>query len=127
MDKGSPIGQFEPKNYKEALKEIEVVQEEIHKFERLKVWELVYRPDYIMLINLKWIFKVKLDKFGGVLKNKARLVAKGFRQEERIDFKESFTPVAKIEAIRIFVENTAHKNLTIYQMDVDVSSCRLLF
>ncbi|GJT71853.1 retrovirus-related pol polyprotein from transposon TNT 1-94 [Tanacetum coccineum] len=61
---------------------------------------------------------VKLDKFGVVLKNKARLVAKGFFQEEGIDFEEYFAPVAQIEAIRIFVANTAHKNMTVYQMDV---------
>ncbi|GJU34089.1 retrovirus-related pol polyprotein from transposon TNT 1-94 [Tanacetum coccineum] len=54
----------------------------------------------------------------GVLKNKARLIAQGFRQEERINFEESFAPVARIEAIRIFVANAAHKNMTIYQMDV---------
>ncbi|GJT92899.1 retrovirus-related pol polyprotein from transposon TNT 1-94 [Tanacetum coccineum] len=92
----------EPKNYKEALKEscwIEAMQEEIYEFERLQVWELVPRPYYIMLINLKWIFKVKLDEVGDVLKNKARLVGKGFRQEEGIDVEESFAPVARIEAI----------------------------
>ncbi|GKA75556.1 retrovirus-related pol polyprotein from transposon TNT 1-94 [Tanacetum coccineum] len=61
---------------------------------------------------------VKIDEFGEVLKNKARLVAQGLRQEEGIDFEESFAPVAKIEAIRIFVANAAHKNMTIYQMDV---------
>ncbi|GJW36753.1 retrovirus-related pol polyprotein from transposon TNT 1-94, partial [Tanacetum coccineum] len=61
---------------------------------------------------------VKTDESGGVLKNKARLVAQGFRQEEGIDFKESFAPVARIEAIRIFVVNATHKNMTIYQMDV---------
>ncbi|GJU14701.1 retrovirus-related pol polyprotein from transposon TNT 1-94 [Tanacetum coccineum] len=71
-----------------------------------------------MLINLKWIFKVKLDKVGGVLKQKARLVAKGFRQEEGIDFEESFPPVARIEAIQIFVVNAAYKDMSVYQMDV---------
>ncbi|GJW33404.1 retrovirus-related pol polyprotein from transposon TNT 1-94 [Tanacetum coccineum] len=71
-----------------------------------------------MIISLKWIYKVKLDEYGDVLKNKARLVAKGYRQEERIDFKESFAPVARIEAIRIFIANAASKNITIYQMDV---------
>nr|GEW22066.1 retrovirus-related Pol polyprotein from transposon TNT 1-94 [Tanacetum cinerariifolium] len=65
--------------------------------------------------SLKWIYKVKLDEYGDVQKNKARLVAKGYRQEEGIGFKESFAPVARIEAIRIFV---ASKNMTIYQMDV---------
>ncbi|GJY84657.1 retrovirus-related pol polyprotein from transposon TNT 1-94 [Tanacetum coccineum] len=61
---------------------------------------------------------VKIDKSGGVLNNKARLVAQGFRQEEGIKFEESFAPVARIEAIRIFVANAAHKNMTIYQLDV---------
>ncbi|GKD13263.1 retrovirus-related pol polyprotein from transposon TNT 1-94 [Tanacetum coccineum] len=90
----------EPKNFKQAMTEpswIDAMQEEIHEFQRLEV---------------------KTDEFGGVLKNKARLVAQGFRQEEGIDFEESFAPVARIEAIRIFVANAAHKNMTIYQMDV---------
>ncbi|GKC90100.1 retrovirus-related pol polyprotein from transposon TNT 1-94 [Tanacetum coccineum] len=73
--------------------EIEAMQEELHEFKRLKVWELVPRPDHVMIITLKWIFKVKLDELGGVLKNKARLVARGYRQEEGIDFEESFAPV----------------------------------
>nr|GEW38528.1 uncharacterized mitochondrial protein AtMg00810-like [Tanacetum cinerariifolium] len=71
-----------------------------------------------MLIKLKWIYKVNTDEFGGVLKNKARLVPQGFRQEEGIDFKESFTAVARIEAICIFIANAANKNMTIFQMDV---------
>nr|GEZ40784.1 hypothetical protein [Tanacetum cinerariifolium] len=65
-----------------------------------------------------WIYKVKLDEYGDVLKNKARLVAKGYRQEEEIDFEELFAPVARIEAIHIFIANAASKNMTIYQMDV---------
>ncbi|GJS75013.1 retrovirus-related pol polyprotein from transposon TNT 1-94 [Tanacetum coccineum] len=111
----------EPKNFKQAMTEpswIDAMQEEIHEFERLEVWELVPCPDNVFLIKLKWIYKVKTDESGGVLKNKARLVAQGFRQEEGIDFEESFAPVARIEAIRIFVANAAHKNMTIYQMDV---------
>ncbi|GJT72565.1 retrovirus-related pol polyprotein from transposon TNT 1-94 [Tanacetum coccineum] len=67
------------------------------------------------------IYKVKTNEFGGVLKNKARLVAQGFRQEEGIDFEESFAPVARIEAIRIFIANVAYKNMTIYQMDVKMA------
>ncbi|GKB77929.1 retrovirus-related pol polyprotein from transposon TNT 1-94 [Tanacetum coccineum] len=61
---------------------------------------------------------VKTDEFGGVLKNKARLVSQGFRQEKGIDFKESFAPIARIEAIRIFVANEANKNMMIFQIDV---------
>ncbi|GJW39937.1 retrovirus-related pol polyprotein from transposon TNT 1-94 [Tanacetum coccineum] len=111
----------EPKNFKQAMTEpswIDAMQEEIHEFERLQVWELVPCLDKVMLIKLKWIYKVKTDEFGRVLKNKARLVAQGFRQEEGIDFEESFAPVARIEAIRIFVANAANKNMTIFQMDV---------
>ncbi|GJV15779.1 integrase, catalytic region, zinc finger, CCHC-type containing protein [Tanacetum coccineum] len=96
----------------------QAMQDEIHKFDRLQVWELVPQPDCVMIIALKWIYKVKLDEYGDVLKNKARLVAKGYRQEEGIDFEESFAPVARIEAIRIFIANAASKNMSIYQMDV---------
>nr|GEX75423.1 retrovirus-related Pol polyprotein from transposon TNT 1-94 [Tanacetum cinerariifolium] len=71
-----------------------------------------------MIIAFKWIYKVKLDEYGDVLKNRARLVAKGYRQEEGIDFEESFAPVARIEAIRIFIANATSKNITIYQIDV---------
>ncbi|GKC71221.1 uncharacterized mitochondrial protein-like protein [Tanacetum coccineum] len=94
------------------------MQEELNEFERLKVWELVPRPNKVMVIILKWIYKVKLDELGGILKNKSRLVARGYHQEEGIDFEESFAPVARLEAIRIFLAFAAHKNMVIYQMDV---------
>ncbi|GJV76234.1 retrovirus-related pol polyprotein from transposon TNT 1-94 [Tanacetum coccineum] len=71
-----------------------------------------------MIIALKYIYKVKLDEYGDFLKNKARLVAKGYRQKEGINFEESFAPVARIEAIKIFIANAASKNMIIYQMDV---------
>ncbi|GJU68392.1 retrovirus-related pol polyprotein from transposon TNT 1-94, partial [Tanacetum coccineum] len=93
----------EPKNFKQAMIEpswMDAMQEEIHEFERLQVWELVSCLDKVMLIKLKWFYKVKTDEFDGVLKNKARLVSQGFRQEEGINFEESFAPVAKIEAIK---------------------------
>nr|GFC16870.1 integrase, catalytic region, zinc finger, CCHC-type, peptidase aspartic, catalytic [Tanacetum cinerariifolium] len=83
--------------YKEVLTKscwIEAKHEELNEFERLEVWELVPRPDQVMVITLKWIYKVKLDELGGILKNKARLVARGYRQEEGIDFEESFALVA---------------------------------
>nr|GEU89514.1 hypothetical protein [Tanacetum cinerariifolium] len=111
----------EPKTYKEALTQscwIEAMQEDLNEFECLEVWELVPRPDQVMVITLKLIYKVKLDELGGILKNKARLVDRGYRQEEGIDFEESFAPVARLEAIRIFLANVAHKNMVVYQMDV---------
>ncbi|GJW77623.1 retrovirus-related pol polyprotein from transposon TNT 1-94 [Tanacetum coccineum] len=94
------------------------MQEELNEFECLEVWELVPRPDRVMIITLKWIFKVKLDELGGVLKNKARLVARGYRQEEGIDFEEYFAPVARLKAICIFIAYVAHMNMIVYQMDV---------
>ncbi|GKB39394.1 retrovirus-related pol polyprotein from transposon TNT 1-94, partial [Tanacetum coccineum] len=112
---------IEPKNFKSTITEdcwFQAMQDEIHEFDRLQVWELVPQLDRVMIITLKWIYKVKLDEYGDVLKNKARLVAKGYRQEEGIDFEESFAPVACIKAIRIFIANAASKNMTIYQMDV---------
>nr|GEW69486.1 Gag-Pol polyprotein [Tanacetum cinerariifolium] len=80
--------------------------------------ELVPQPDCVMIIALKWIYKVKLDEYGDVLKNKARLVAKGYRQEDGIDFKESFAPVSCIKTIRIFITNATSKNMTIYNSEL---------
>ncbi|GKF05727.1 retrovirus-related pol polyprotein from transposon TNT 1-94, partial [Tanacetum coccineum] len=115
------LASVEPNNYKDALTQacwIEAMQEELNKFERLEVWELVPRPDKVMVITLKLIYKVKLDELGGILKNKARLVARGYRQEEGIDFEESFSPVARLDAIRIFLAYAAHMNMIAYQMNV---------
>nr|GEW29550.1 hypothetical protein [Tanacetum cinerariifolium] len=93
QDASSPM---EPKTYKDALTQscwIEVMQEELNEFERLDVWELVPRPDKVTVITFKWIYKVKLNELGGIFKKKARLVDRGYRQEEGIDFEESFALV----------------------------------
>nr|GFC44746.1 retrovirus-related Pol polyprotein from transposon TNT 1-94 [Tanacetum cinerariifolium] len=114
----------EPKTYKDALTQscwIEAIQEELNEFERLEVWERVPHPDKVMMITLKWIYKVKLDELGGILKNKARLVARGYHQEEGIDFEESFALVARLEAIQIFLAYAAYKNMVVYQMDVKIA------
>nr|GEU76393.1 retrovirus-related Pol polyprotein from transposon TNT 1-94 [Tanacetum cinerariifolium] len=111
----------EPKNYRDALTQacwIEAMQEELNEFERIEVWELIPRPDKVMFITLKWIYKVKLDELGGILKNKARLVSCGYHHEEGIDFEESFALVTRLDAIRIFLAYVAHMNMIVYQMDV---------
>nr|GEX03849.1 retrovirus-related Pol polyprotein from transposon TNT 1-94 [Tanacetum cinerariifolium] len=117
-----------PNNVEEDNHDIEVahmgndpffaMQEELNEFECLEVWELVPRPDKVMVITLKRIYKVKLDELGGILKNKARLVARGYRQEDGINFEESFASVARLEATRIFLAFAAHKKMVVYQMDV---------
>ncbi|KAJ9535875.1 hypothetical protein OSB04_un000963 [Centaurea solstitialis] len=115
------LSRHEPSNVTEALDIsdwVTAMQEELNQFERLGVWRLVPRPKNKTIIDLKWIFKNKKDEDGIVTRNKARLVAKGFKQQAGIDYDETFAPVARIEAIRIFLAYAAHKNFTVYQMDV---------
>ncbi|KAJ9536793.1 hypothetical protein OSB04_un000017 [Centaurea solstitialis] len=115
------LSRHEPSNVTEALDIsdwVTAMQEELNQFERLGVWRLVLRPKNKTIIDLKWIFKNKKDEDGIVTRNKARLVAKGFKQQAGIDYDETFAPVARIEAIRIFLAYAAHKNFTVYQMDV---------
>nr|GFD03607.1 integrase, catalytic region, zinc finger, CCHC-type, peptidase aspartic, catalytic [Tanacetum cinerariifolium] len=95
----------EPKTYKEALTQacwIEAMQEELHEFERLDVWELVPRPDKVMVITLKWIYKVKLDELGGILKNKARLVARGYRRRKGLIFKSRLLRLLDLKLFGFF-------------------------
>nr|GFC32759.1 retrovirus-related Pol polyprotein from transposon TNT 1-94 [Tanacetum cinerariifolium] len=75
-------------------------------------------PDNISPLTLKWIFKNKHDEEQTVNRNKSRLVVRGYRQEEGLDFEESFAPVARMEAIRIFLAYAAHKSFIVFQMDV---------
>nr|GEX04010.1 hypothetical protein [Tanacetum cinerariifolium] len=90
-------------------------------FDRLDVWELVDRPLYKNVINMKWLWKNKRDEENTVIHNKSRLVAKGYAQKEGVDFEESFAPVARLEAVRLFIAYAAHKSFTVYQMDVKTS------
>nr|GFC96392.1 retrovirus-related Pol polyprotein from transposon TNT 1-94 [Tanacetum cinerariifolium] len=115
------VSTIEPKNIKEAMADstwIEAMQEELHQFDRLQVWELVDKLFDKSVIRLKWLWKNKKDEDQTIIRNKARLVAKGYAQEEGIDFEESFAPVARLEAVWIFVAYAAHKSFPIYQMDV---------
>ncbi|CAM8914252.1 unnamed protein product [Rhodiola kirilowii] len=75
------------------------MQEELHQFERNKVWRLVPRSKDKNVIGTKWVFRNKMDDKGVIVRNKARLVVKGYNQQEGIDYDETFTPVARLEAI----------------------------
>nr|GEV11609.1 retrovirus-related Pol polyprotein from transposon TNT 1-94 [Tanacetum cinerariifolium] len=115
------VSTMEPKNVKDAMTDpawIESMQEELLQFKRLDVWVLVPAPDNISPLTLKWLFKNKHDEENTVIRNKSRLVVRGYRQEERIDFEESFASVARLEAIRIFFAYDAHKSFSVFQMDV---------
>nr|GEU92351.1 retrovirus-related Pol polyprotein from transposon TNT 1-94 [Tanacetum cinerariifolium] len=112
---------IEPANVAEALRDadwVSAMQEILDQFARLKVWRLVPRPEGKSAIKTKWIFKNKKDESSLVIRNKARLIAVGYSQQERIDYDETFAPVAHIEAIRLFLAYAAHKDFTVYQMDV---------
>ncbi|KAJ9564937.1 hypothetical protein OSB04_000903 [Centaurea solstitialis] len=111
----------EPKSINEALSNpswVLAMQEELEQFIRNKVWKLVPKPFLKTIIGTKWIFRNKMDELGTVVRNKAKLVAQGYRQEEGIDYDETFAPVARLEAIRIFLAHAAFLNIKVYQMDV---------
>nr|GEY59387.1 integrase, catalytic region, zinc finger, CCHC-type, peptidase aspartic, catalytic [Tanacetum cinerariifolium] len=115
------VSTMEPKNVKEAMIDpawIDSMQEELLQFKRLDVWVLVPVLENISPLTWKWLFKNKHDEEQTVIRNNSRLVVRGYRQEEGIDFEESFASVSRMEAIRIFLAYAAHKSFTVFQMDV---------
>nr|GEV11985.1 hypothetical protein [Tanacetum cinerariifolium] len=115
------VSRTEPKIMKEAMADsawIESMQEELHQFDRLDIWELVDRPLCKNVINMKWLWKNKHDEENTVIRNKYRLMANGYAQKEGVDFEESFSHVARLEAVRLFIAYVTHKSFTVYQMDV---------
>nr|GEY78125.1 hypothetical protein [Tanacetum cinerariifolium] len=102
----------------EPSRPIDSIQEELLQFKKLEVWVLVPASDNISPLILKWLFNNKLDGEQTVIRNKSCLVVRGYRQEERIDFEESFALVARMEAIRIFLAYAAHKSFSVFQIDV---------
>ncbi|GJW57739.1 retrovirus-related pol polyprotein from transposon TNT 1-94 [Tanacetum coccineum] len=90
----------------------------ISRWDRLDVWELVDRPLCKNVINMKWLWKNKRDEENTVIHNKALLVAKGYTQKEGIDFEESFAPVARLEAVRLFVNNCCTQYFQFTRWDV---------
>nr|GEZ79580.1 hypothetical protein [Tanacetum cinerariifolium] len=111
----------EPKRVHQALKDpswIEAMQEELLQFKMQKVWILVDLPYGKRAIGTKWVYRNKKDERGIVIRNKARLVAQGHIQEEGIEYEEVFAPVARIEAIRLFLAYASFMGFLVYQMDV---------
>ncbi|GJZ56079.1 putative ribonuclease H-like domain-containing protein [Tanacetum coccineum] len=115
------LSQLEPSSVAQALNDpdwVEAMQEEMQQFVHQEVWKLVPLPEGKTAIGTKWILKNKRDARGIVVRNKARLVAQGHRQEEGIDYDEVFAPVARIEAIRLFLAFASYMGFMVYQMDV---------
>nr|GFB54603.1 copia protein [Tanacetum cinerariifolium] len=94
------------------------MQEELLQFKMQKVWILVDLPYRKRSIGTKWVYINKKDERGIVIRNKERLVAQGHTQEEGIDYEEVFAPVARIEAIRLFLAYASFMGFLVYQMDV---------
>ncbi|GKD17742.1 putative ribonuclease H-like domain-containing protein, partial [Tanacetum coccineum] len=112
---------IEPKKISQALEDkswVDAMQEELLQFKIQKVWILVDLPFGKRAIETKWVYENKNDERGVVVRNKARLVAQGHRQEEGIDYDEVFAPVARIEAIRMFLAFVSYMGFIVYQMDV---------
>ncbi|KAI3815350.1 hypothetical protein L1987_15015 [Smallanthus sonchifolius] len=115
------VSQIEPKNVKEALTDncwIEAMQDELSQFQKLHVWDLVDLPKGFQPIGTRWVFKCKTDDRHVVVKNKARLVVQGFYQQEGLDYTEVYAPVARIEAIRLFLAYATYVGFKVYQLDV---------
>ncbi|GJS55474.1 putative ribonuclease H-like domain-containing protein [Tanacetum coccineum] len=115
------LSQSEPKKVSEALEDeswVEAMQEELLQFKLQQVWVLVDLPNGAKVIGTKWVYRNKKDERGVVIRNKARLVAQGYRQEEGIDYDEVFAPVARLEAIRLFLAFASYMGFIVYQMDV---------
>ncbi|GJQ96332.1 putative ribonuclease H-like domain-containing protein [Tanacetum coccineum] len=115
------LSQIEPKKVTQALTDpswIEAMQDELLQFRLQKVWRLVDLPKGKHAIGTKWVYRNKKDERGIVVRNKARLVAQGYTQEEGIDYDEVFAPVARIEAIRLFLAYASFMGFIVYQMDV---------
>jgi hypothetical protein len=112
---------IKPKKVEEALRDVDWVNamhKELNNFTRNQIWELVERLKNHNVIGTKWVFRNKQDQDGIVVRNKARLVAQGDTQVEGLDFGETYTPVSRLEAIRILLAYAYAHNIKLYQMDV---------
>lgn len=115
------LSKIESKSVCESCKDenwVRVMKEELQQIKKNQTWELVPRPVNKNIIGTKWVFRNKLNKNGEVVRKKARLVCKGYSQVEGIYFEETFSPVARMEAIQMFLVFSAKKYFKVYQMDV---------
>ena len=112
---------IKPSIVDEALSDdgwIVATQEELNQLQRNDIWDLVARPSQKSIIGTKWVFRNKLNEQGEVVRNKARLVAQGYSQQESIYFTEKFTPVVRLEAIRLLLSYAVNYGIILHQMDV---------
>ena len=124
------LSQVEPTKVEEAFQDeswVEAMNDKLLQFQRNDVWTLIPRPEGEHTIGTKWIFRNKTDEQGDVIRNKARLVAQGYSQMEGVDYDETFSPVARMETIRILLALACHLKFKLYQMDVKTAFLNGLF
>jgi hypothetical protein len=120
----SLLSKIEPKNFAQSNEDnywVIVVKEELNQIEKNETWELVSKPKDNNVIGTKWVFRNKLNEYGQTIRNKTILVCKGYAQVEGIDFEETFSLVARLEAINFFLAFACFKNFKLYQLDVKSS------
>ena len=113
--------QVEPTKVEETLQDeswVEAIHDELLQFQRNDVWTLVPRSEGEHIISTKWIFRNKTDEEGNVIRNKAQLVAQGYSQMKGVDYDETFTPIVRMESIRILLALACQLKFKLYQMDV---------
>jgi hypothetical protein len=111
----------EPENFEEAIKESiwkNAMQEEIAAIEKNNTWQLVEKPNDKEPIGVKWVYKLKHNPDGSIQRAKSRLVVKGYAQQPRIDYSETFAPVARLDTVRTIIAVAAQKGWNLYQLDV---------
>ena len=118
------LSKVEPTKVEEVLQDeswAEAMHDELLQFQRNDVWTLVPRLEGEHIIGTKWIFRNKTNEEGNVIRNKARLVVQGYSQMERVDYDETFAPVARMEPIRILLALACQLKFKLYQMDVKIA------
>lgn len=94
------------------------MQEEINMIKKNEKWELVSRALHKKVIGVKWVFRPKLNAYGSINNHKAKFVVKGFAQIFRVNFSEIFSPVARLDTIRLALALAAQKGWKVFQLDV---------
>ena len=108
---------MEPKNFEEASEDedwVKAISEELDHIEKNSTWYLVNRPADKNVIGFKWVFKNNMNEQGEIVRNKSRLVCKGYVQVEGHDFDKKIAPMARLEAIRMFLSYVSHNKFKVY-------------
>ncbi|GKE28381.1 retrovirus-related pol polyprotein from transposon TNT 1-94, partial [Tanacetum coccineum] len=116
----------EPTSYQDACKSpewVEAMEKELSALELNKTWELTELPANCKAISFKWVYKIKYHQDGSVEKYKARLVIRGFNKKEGIDYKHTFSPVAKLATVRVLIAIATAKGWPLHQLDANNAFC----